>query len=130
VPPSLLSNPAVISPDVYLNGGEIGVPPYFAARLSFPERVTAWNVERLREAVIAGPGRNPGAVAVEDARGRMVLLRGNKEVGGLGLGGCCLEAGVKLDTWLPFQTTCLCSSMVYKHRKANLAITPCRSVRR
>ncbi len=30
---------SVISPDVYLNGGEIGVPPYFASRLSFPERV-------------------------------------------------------------------------------------------
>ena len=37
-PPPPLS--AVISPDVYLNGGEIGVPPYFAARLSFPERVS------------------------------------------------------------------------------------------
>lgn len=37
-PPSLpsLSLLAVISPDVFLNGGEIGVPPYFAARLSFP----------------------------------------------------------------------------------------------
>ena len=47
---------AVISPDVFLNGGEIGVPPYFAARLSFPERVTPWNVDKLREAVLAGPG--------------------------------------------------------------------------
>ena len=66
---------SVISPDVYLNGGEIGVPPYFASRLSFPERVTPWNVEKLREAVIAGPGKNPGAVAVEDEYGRVVMLR-------------------------------------------------------
>ena len=35
---------SVISPDPYLAAGEIGVPPYFAARLSFPERVTPWNV--------------------------------------------------------------------------------------
>jgi DNA-directed RNA polymerase beta' subunit len=57
------------------------VPPYFAARLSYPERVTPWNVDKLREAVIAGPGRNPGAVAVEDERGRVVLLRKDKKVG-------------------------------------------------
>jgi DNA-directed RNA polymerase I subunit RPA1 len=72
---------SVISPDVYLNGGEIGVPPYFASRLSFPERVTPWNVARLQEAVMAGPGRNPGAVAVEDERGRIVMLRKDKTVG-------------------------------------------------
>ncbi len=70
---------SVISPDVFLNGGEIGVPPYFASRLSFPERVTPWNVDRLREAVIAGPGRIPGAIAVEDERGRVVLLRKDKK---------------------------------------------------
>lgn len=35
---------SVISPDPYLASGEIGVPPYFAKRLSFPERVTPWNV--------------------------------------------------------------------------------------
>ena len=35
---------SVISPDPYLAAGEIGVPPYFATRLSFPERVTPWNV--------------------------------------------------------------------------------------
>ena len=70
---------SVISPDVFLNGGEIGVPPYFASRLSFPERVTSWNVERLREAVLAGPGRNPGAVAVEDERGRIIMLRKDKK---------------------------------------------------
>lgn len=70
---------SVISPDVYLNGGEIGIPPYFASRLSFPERVTQWNVAKLREAVIAGPGRNPGAVAVEDEQGRIVMLRKDKK---------------------------------------------------
>lgn len=70
---------SVISPDVYLNGGEIGVPPYFASRLSFPERVTQWNVQRLAEAVINGPGRNPGAVAVEDEYGRIIVLKKDRK---------------------------------------------------
>lgn len=63
------------------------MPPYFAARLSFPERVTPWNVAKLREAVLAGPGRNPGAVAVEDERGRVILLKKDKQVGRVGAGG-------------------------------------------
>ncbi|GAX74019.1 hypothetical protein CEUSTIGMA_g1469.t1 [Chlamydomonas eustigma] len=65
---------SVISPDPYIGAGEIGVPPYFAKRLSFPERVTPWNVEKLREAVIRGADVLPGAVAVEDERGRVVSL--------------------------------------------------------
>ena len=36
---------SVISPDPYIGTGEIGVPPYFAKRLSFPERVTPYNVK-------------------------------------------------------------------------------------
>ena len=36
---------SVISPDPCISAGEIGVPPYFATRLSFPERVTPWNIE-------------------------------------------------------------------------------------
>lgn len=48
--------------------------------LSFMQ-VTPWNVEKLREAVLAGPGRIPGAVAVEDERGRVVMLRKDKKVG-------------------------------------------------
>jgi hypothetical protein len=30
---------SVISPDPYISAGEIGIPPYFAKRLSFPEQV-------------------------------------------------------------------------------------------
>ena len=36
---------SVISPDPFLGTGEIGVPPYFAMNLSYPERVTPHNVE-------------------------------------------------------------------------------------
>jgi DNA-directed RNA polymerase I subunit RPA1 len=36
--------------------------------------VTPWNVERLRQLVINGPDEHPGAVAVEDEAGRLVVL--------------------------------------------------------
>eukprot|EP00208_Stichococcus_sp_RCC1054_P004326 CAMPEP_0206143018 /NCGR_PEP_ID=MMETSP1473-20131121/19032_1 /ASSEMBLY_ACC=CAM_ASM_001109 /TAXON_ID=1461547 /ORGANISM="Stichococcus sp, Strain RCC1054" /LENGTH=1731 /DNA_ID=CAMNT_0053538243 /DNA_START=203 /DNA_END=5398 /DNA_ORIENTATION=- len=65
---------SVISPDPYIGTGEIGVPPYFAKRLSFPERVTRWNAEQLAAAVRAGHDALPGAVAVEDEHGRMLSL--------------------------------------------------------
>lgn len=54
--------------------GEIGVPPYFAMRLSFPEAVTHHNVERLRQLVINGAFKYPGALAVEDCTGRVISL--------------------------------------------------------
>lgn len=103
---------AVISPDVFLNGGEIGVPPYFAARLSFPERVTPWNVDKLREAVMAGPGRNPGAVAVEDEKGRIVLLSRDKQVSRGWQGGgrqARRQAGRQAGMWqvAPLHMPCL-----------------------
>ncbi|PNH12767.1 DNA-directed RNA polymerase I subunit rpa1 [Tetrabaena socialis] len=66
---------SVISPDPFIGAGEIGVPPYFAKRLSFPERVTPFNVERLRAAVLAGADQHPGAIAVEEVQsGRMSNL--------------------------------------------------------
>ncbi|CAK9322867.1 unnamed protein product [Citrullus colocynthis] len=52
---------SVISPDPYLAVNEIGIPPYFALRLTYPERVTAWNVQKLRNAIINGPETHPGA---------------------------------------------------------------------
>jgi len=67
---------SVISPDPYIGTGEIGVPPYFAQRLSFPEPVTPWNAARLRELVVTGAEGYPGALAVEDERGRVVSLAG------------------------------------------------------
>ena len=50
---------SVISPDPYLAAGEIGVPPYFAVRLSFPERVTPWNVT-VRTAHLSHPANLAG----------------------------------------------------------------------
>lgn len=52
---------SVISPDPYLAVNEIGIPPYFALRLTYPERVTPWNMQKLREAIVNGPEIHPGA---------------------------------------------------------------------
>eukprot|EP00878_Enallax_costatus_P014414 GHUV01015074.1.p1 GENE.GHUV01015074.1~~GHUV01015074.1.p1 ORF type:complete len:939 (+),score=340.24 GHUV01015074.1:365-2818(+) len=65
---------SVISPDPYIGAGEIGVPPYFATRLSFPEAVTGHNVLKLMEMVKNGAEVHPGAIAVEDATGRVTVL--------------------------------------------------------
>lgn len=62
---------SVISPDPNLCVHEVGVPLYFAQRLYFPERVTAFNIDKMRALVIAGPDKYPGALAVELPDGKV-----------------------------------------------------------
>lgn len=65
---------SVISPDPYIMADEIGVPEVFAKKLTYPEPVTPWNVEKLRAAVMNGPDVHPGAVAVESEDGLITRL--------------------------------------------------------
>lgn len=65
---------SVISPDVNIETNEIGVPPVFAKKLTFPEPVTAENVHLMRQLVINGPDVHPGAVAVRAEDGTETLL--------------------------------------------------------
>jgi DNA-directed RNA polymerase beta' subunit len=65
---------SVISPDVNIEPSEIGIPPVFAKRLTFPEPVTSSNLAKLRQAVINGPKEYPGAVMVEYEDGRLQFL--------------------------------------------------------
>ncbi|KAL8225320.1 hypothetical protein R6Q57_017877 [Mikania cordata] len=57
---------SVISPDPYLAVNEIGVPPYFALRLTYPERVTPWNAGKLKDAIVNGSNIHPGATHYAD----------------------------------------------------------------
>ncbi|XP_074320854.1 DNA-directed RNA polymerase I subunit 1 [Silene latifolia] len=57
---------SVISPDPYLAVNEIGIPPVFALRLTYPERVTPWNMSDLRDAIANGPDVHPGATHYVD----------------------------------------------------------------
>lgn len=67
---------SVISPDPNLETNEIGVPPVFAVKLTYPEPVTAYNVSELRQAVINGPDKWPGAIQIQNEDGSMVSLIG------------------------------------------------------
>ena len=66
---------SVISPDVNIETNEIGVPPVFAKKLTYPEPVTNHNYYELKNAVINGYSKWPGASAVENENGLVVNLR-------------------------------------------------------
>ncbi|MGQ4914874.1 MAG: DNA-directed RNA polymerase subunit A' [Candidatus Asgardarchaeia archaeon] len=65
----------VISPDPYISINEVGVPEEIAKILTIPERVTAWNVEEMKEYIIRGPDKHPGANYIIRPDGRRVDLR-------------------------------------------------------
>lgn len=65
---------SVISPDVNIETNEIGVPPVFAKKLTYPERVTAHNVDHLAQLVINGPNKHPGAMSIRMEDGSETVL--------------------------------------------------------
>ncbi|XP_072969528.1 DNA-directed RNA polymerase I subunit 1 isoform X1 [Typha angustifolia] len=67
---------SVISPDPYLRVDEIGIPPCFALKLTYPERVTPWNAKELRQAVINGADIHPGATHYKDKESMYKLQAG------------------------------------------------------
>jgi DNA-directed RNA polymerase subunit A' len=64
----------VISPDPNLDISEVGVPLDVAMRLSMPEKVTAWNIEEMRQFVINGPEKYPGALYIVRPDGKRIRL--------------------------------------------------------
>jgi DNA-directed RNA polymerase I subunit RPA1 len=66
---------SVISPDPFISTSQIGVPLRFAKTLTYPQPVTPWNVEEMRQLVINGPDVHPGANFVENEMGRLIDLR-------------------------------------------------------
>lgn len=66
---------SVISPDPYLAVNEIGIPPYFALRLTYPERVTPWNSAKLMDAILNGPDTHPGAILYTDKTSTLRLQK-------------------------------------------------------
>jgi DNA-directed RNA polymerase subunit A' len=65
----------VISPDPNISIDEVGVPIDIAKTLTVPEKVTKWNIERLRQYVLNGPEKWPGANYVIRPDGRRIDLR-------------------------------------------------------
>ncbi|KAL3468042.1 hypothetical protein BJX64DRAFT_83490 [Aspergillus heterothallicus] len=66
---------SVISPDPNIETNEIGVPHVFAKKLTYPEPVTSHNFWDLKEAVVNGPDRYPGATAIENEVGQVTNLK-------------------------------------------------------
>lgn len=65
----------VISPDPNIETNEIGVPPVFAKKLTYPEPVFDHNYYDLKAAVLNGPDVWPGATAIENENGQVINLR-------------------------------------------------------
>ncbi|KAF8522225.1 hypothetical protein BU17DRAFT_45191 [Hysterangium stoloniferum] len=65
---------SVISPDVNIEPNEIGIPPVFARKLTFPEPVTQHNFREMRDLVIKGTREYPGATMVEFEDGHIQHL--------------------------------------------------------
>ncbi|PHH84697.1 hypothetical protein CDD83_1533 [Cordyceps sp. RAO-2017] len=62
---------SVISPDPNIETNEIGVPPIFAKKLTYPEPVTSHNFRDMQQAVINGVDQWPGAFAIENENGQI-----------------------------------------------------------
>ncbi|MEM3398124.1 MAG: DNA-directed RNA polymerase subunit A' [Nitrososphaerota archaeon] len=65
----------VISPDPNISIDEVGVPLDVSMQLTVPERVTEWNIERLRQYVRNGPEKYPGAKYVTRPDGKRIRLK-------------------------------------------------------
>ncbi|XP_041048418.1 DNA-directed RNA polymerase I subunit RPA1 [Carcharodon carcharias] len=65
---------SVICPDMYINTNEIGIPMVFATKLTYPQPVTPWNVQELRQAVLNGPNTHPGASMIINKDGSRTIL--------------------------------------------------------
>lgn len=68
----------VITGDPNLELDEVGVPRSIAMNLTFPERVTPYNISYLQELVRNGPTNYPGARYVVRDTGERIDLRYNK----------------------------------------------------
>ncbi len=64
----------VISPDLNLDINEVGVPMALASRLTVPEKVTEWNLEKMKQLIRNGPEQYPGALYIVRTDGRRIRL--------------------------------------------------------
>mmetsp|Transcript_1124 Transcript_1124/g.1872 ORF Transcript_1124/g.1872 Transcript_1124/m.1872 type:complete len:1737 (-) Transcript_1124:140-5350(-) len=65
----------VITADPNLELDQVGVPRSIAMNLTYPERVTKFNIQRLRQLVSNGPNHHPGAKTVTNTEGVEYPLR-------------------------------------------------------
>eukprot|EP00252_Welwitschia_mirabilis_P019861 TRINITY_DN4707_c0_g1_i3.p1 TRINITY_DN4707_c0_g1~~TRINITY_DN4707_c0_g1_i3.p1 ORF type:complete len:1280 (+),score=267.36 TRINITY_DN4707_c0_g1_i3:562-4401(+) len=87
----------VISPDPNLKVTEVAVPMLMAMTLTYPEKVTRYNIEKLRQRIVNGPQKYPGANYVISLDGsRQSLKHGNPRRAAAELKyGCIVERHVE-----------------------------------
>jgi DNA-directed RNA polymerase beta' subunit len=67
---------SVITPDPNISVKELGVPMKIAMNLTFPEKVTAFNIGKLYKLIANGPDEYPGAKTIVRADGgRTISLK-------------------------------------------------------
>jgi DNA-directed RNA polymerase II subunit RPB1 len=66
---------SVITPDPNISIGELGVPIKIAMNLTFPEKVTPYNMQQMYKLVQNGADRYPGAKTIVREDGRMISLK-------------------------------------------------------
>lgn len=71
----------VITGDPNLSLDEVGVPRSIARTLTYPETVTKFNIEKLKQCVANGPTEHPGARYVIRENGDRIDLRHAKKAG-------------------------------------------------
>ena len=54
----------VISPDPNLGIDEVGIPLKIALHMTYPVKVTPFNINLMRQLVLNGPRQHPGAVMI------------------------------------------------------------------
>lgn len=79
------SGRTVISPDPNLRIDEVAVPERVAKVLTYPERVTSQNMERLKDMVRRGPEVHPGANYVARGEVKKFLKFGDRSAVANGL---------------------------------------------
>ncbi|RWS10671.1 DNA-directed RNA polymerase I subunit RPA1-like protein [Dinothrombium tinctorium] len=68
---------SVILPDPYIMVDEVGIPLVFALKLTYPQRVTSFNIREMKQVILNGPLVYPGALSVIMADGKTVRLNPN-----------------------------------------------------
>eukprot|EP00644_Phytophthora_capsici_P003800 jgi/Phyca11/108224/e_gw1.15.640.1 len=74
------SGRTVISPDPNLRIDQVGVPEHVAKTMTYPEKVTRYNIEKLRKCVVNGPNVHPGAniIRIEGQKFTKNLMYGDR----------------------------------------------------
>ncbi|KAI0791691.1 beta and beta-prime subunits of DNA dependent RNA-polymerase [Abortiporus biennis] len=124
----------VITGDPNLDLDEVGVPKSIAMNLTFPERVTPYNISYLQELVRNGPTTYPGARYVVKDTGERIDLRYNKRADAFLQYGWIVERHMKDGDYVLFnRQPSLHKMSMMSHRvrlmpystfRLNLSVTP------